>query len=400
MQISDKLNRVRVSGTVRLSQAARELRAAGREIIDLGEGEPDFDTPQLITEAAFEAARNGATRYTDVAGTAELRQAICRRFKAQNGLEYPPQQIIVGTGAKQLIFNALVATLDPGDEVIIPAPHWVSYPDMAVLADGAPVVAECSAQAGFKLTAEQLCGLITPKTRWLILNSPANPTGAVYSRAELARLADVLRKHPDVAIMCDDIYQEILFDNVEFTTMAQVAPDLFDRVLTVHGVSKSYAMTGWRIGYAGGPLDLIAAMTKLQGQSTTNASSLGQAAALAALEGPQEFLVEWRAAYLRRRDLVVAKLGNVEGLHFTAPQGAFYHFIDCSVLFGKVTPDGNQIKSDNDLSLYFLEEAGVSMVPGSEFGSPGHLRLCFAKSDEDLKRACEKIREAIGKLSG
>ena len=398
MQISDRLNRARVSGTVRLSQAARALREAGREIIDLGEGEPDFDTPSHIIEAAFAAARNGETRYTNVAGTTQLRVVIASQFRRQNSLDYDPDAIIVGTGAKQLIFNALLATLNPGDEVIIPAPHWVSYPDMVAIADGMPVIAECGADSGFKLDAEKLSRLITPKTRWLILNSPSNPTGAVYSAEELSTLADVLRTHPHVAVMCDDIYQEIVFDGVTFATMAEVAPDLGERVLTVHGVSKSYAMTGWRIGYAAGPRDLIAAMTKLQGQSTTNASSVGQAAALAALEGPQEFLTEWQTAYARRRDLVQARLVSIDGLAFTRPQGAFYHFVDCSGLLGKTGPDGGRIESDNDLSLYFLQDAGVSTVPGSEFGSPGHLRICFAKSDEELVNACARITEAIGRL--
>ena len=399
MQISDRLNRARVSGTVRLSQAARDLRAAGHEVIDLGEGEPDFDTPAHIVDAAFRAAREGATRYTDVAGTSELRRAVARRFRELYGLNCQPEDIIVGTGAKQLIFNALLATLDPGEEVIIPAPHWVSYPDMVTIAEGRPVVAQCGPQTGYKLTADTLASLLTPKTRWLILNSPCNPTGAVYSAQELALLASILRDHPQVAVMSDDIYREIVFDGA-FATMARVAPDLADRVLTVDGVSKSYAMTGWRIGYAAGPANLIAAMTKLQGQSTTNASSVSQAAALAALEGPQDFLADWTAAYDRRRDLIMQQLEGVDGLVFTRPQGAFYHFIECSGLLGRTDPHGQRIVTDNDLSLYLLENAGVSLVPGSEFGLPGHLRLCFAKSDQQLMRACRTIREAVESLSG
>ncbi|MDA1044015.1 MAG: pyridoxal phosphate-dependent aminotransferase, partial [Verrucomicrobia bacterium] len=322
MQISDKLNLARVSGTVRLSQAARELREAGRDIIDLGEGESDFDTPPHIVTAAFEAECAGATRYTNVAGTTELRDAVARYFRVQNGLDVAAEDVIVGTGAKQLIFNALMATLNPGDEVIVPAPYWVSYPDMVAIADGAPVIAPCRTDTGFKLTVDDLAARLTPKTRWLILNSPNNPSGAVYSRKELTALADVLRAHPDVAVMSDDIYQEIVFDDARFATMAQVAPDLAPRTLTVHGVSKSYAMTGWRIGFATGPRDLIAAMTKLQGQSTTNASSVSQAAAFAALEGPQDFLTNWVAAYRRRRDLVVAGLQGVAGLTFAPPEGA------------------------------------------------------------------------------
>lgn len=398
MQISDKINRARVSGTVRLSQAARDLREAGRDIIDLGEGEPDFDTPPHIVTAAFEAARAGATRYTNVAGTTELRAAVARRFRDHNGLDVATEDVIVGTGAKQLIFNALVASLNPGDEVIVPAPYWVSYPDMVAIADGIPVIVPCGAQAGFKLTADDLAAHLTPKTRWLILNSPGNPTGAVYSRDDLAALAEVLRAHPDVAVMSDDIYQEIVFDDARFATMAEVAPDLAPRTLTVHGVSKSYAMTGWRIGFAAGPRDLMAAMTKLQGQSTTNASSIGQAAALAALEGPQDFLTEWVAAYKRRRDLITSGLQGIDGLVFNRPDGAFYHFAGCAGLLSKTAPDGTRIATDNDLSLYLLETAGVSMVPGSEFGAPGHLRICFAKSEADLSKACERMREALGKL--
>lgn len=398
MQISHRISKARVSGTVRLSQAARSLREAGREIIDLGEGEPDFDTPSHITEAAFAAARNGATRYTNVAGTTELRKAVARHFADRNGIEVAPEDVIVGTGAKQLIFNALLCTLDPGDEAIIPAPYWVSYPDMVAIADGRAVIAECGAAQEFKLLPGQFAALVTERTRWLILNSPGNPTGAVYSADELLALAEVLRRHPHVAVLCDDIYQDILYDSVCFATMAQVAPDLRDRILTVGGVSKSYAMTGWRIGFATGPHDLIGAMTKLQGQSTTNASSIGQAAALAALVGKQDFLDTWRTAYARRRKLVADQLAEVPGFTFTTPQGAFYHFVGCHALLGLTTPEGARIATDNDLSLYFLEKAGVSMVPGSEFGAPGHLRICFAKSDADLEKACNRIGAAVKDL--
>lgn len=398
MQISDKISRARVSGTVRLSQAARTLREEGREIVDLGEGEPDFDTPAHITEAAFAAARNGATRYTNVAGTTELRNAAAAHFSRRSGLDILPDEVIVGTGAKQLIFNALVSTLNPGDEVIIPAPYWVSYPDMVAIADGRPVIVPCDAAQGFKLTPEQLRSVLTERTRWLILNSPSNPTGAVYSAAELAVLAEVLRSRPDVAVMSDDIYQDIIYEGV-FATMAQVAPDLKARILTVSGVSKSYAMTGWRIGFAAGPRDLIAAMTKLQGQSTTNASSIGQAAAVAALEGPQHFLQSWLAVYARRRALVAERLAPLRAFEFNPPAGAFYHFVGCTGLLGRASRQGVRIETDNDLSMYFLAEAGVSMVPGSEFGAPGHLRICFAKSDEDLVKACDRIRAAAEALS-
>ena len=395
MQISDRINRARVSATIRLSETARELQRAGHEIIDLAEGEPDFDTPYHITVAAFEAARRGATRYTDVAGTPELRDAVARHFKSRNGPDCKPNNVIVGTGAKQLIFNALMSSVNRGDEVIIPVPCWVSYADMAEIADGLPVLAKCGADTGFKLTDGGLEELITSRTRWLILNSPCNPTGIVYSRDELSALAVVLRRHPGVAVICDDIYQEIVFDGAAFATLAAVAPDLSDRILTVHGVSKTYAMTGWRIGYAAGPPDLISAMTKLQGQSTTNASSVSQAAALAALNGPQDFLVNWRAAYRRRRDLVVAQLAGIPGLEFTVPRGAFYHFADCSGLLGKATPAGRCTRTDEDLSLYLLESAGVATVPGTAFAAPGHVRLCFARSEDQLAQACGRIRKGV-----
>jgi len=399
MQINDRLRRARVSGTIRLAQAARALQEAGRKVIDLGEGEPDFDTPSHIIDAAFDAARHGATRYTNVAGTTALRQVIAQRFTQKNAIDSVPESIIVGSGAKQLIFNALVATLEPGDEVVVPVPHWVSYPDMVVIAGGVPVLVDCPAAEGFRLTPERLAAAITPRTRWLILNSPSNPTGAVLSADELSALAEVLRGAPQVAVLSDDIYQDILFDNVGFASMAEVAPDLRDRTLTVDGVSKSYAMTGWRIGYATGPADLIAAMTKLQGQSTTNACSVSQAAALAALEGPQDCIADWRAAYARRRDLVATALGDVPGLVFHQPQGAFYHFIGCADLLGRRTPGGVMLNTDNDLSLHLLESAGVCLVPGYEFGAPGHLRLCFAKSEADLDRACAAVRTALAALT-
>ena len=398
MQLSKKVQKARVSGTVKLAQLARDLKDAGRDIIELGEGEPDFDTPEFVTDAAFAAAKAGATRYTAVAGTTELRQAICNKFRAQNAISYTPDEVIVGTGAKQLIFNALMASLNPGDEVIVPAPYWVSYPDMVRISDGTPVVVPCSAEDGFKLSAKALRAAITGNTRWLILNSPGNPTGAVYSADDLRALADVLREHRDVALMCDDIYEAIVFDTAIFATMVEVAPDLKDRVLTVNGVSKSYAMTGWRIGYAGGPQDLIAAMTKLQGQSTTNPSSVGQAAALAALTGPQDYLSDWNSAYARRRDLVRDALSVVDGLAMNQPDGAFYHFIACGALTKKTTPGGKILSSDNDLSSYLLQDAGVALVPGSEFGAPGHLRLCFAKSDDALAEACARISKAVGQL--
>lgn len=399
MQISDRIGRARVSGTVKLAQQARDLEEAGADIIQLAEGEPEYDTPRHIIDAAFEAARQGDTRYTAVAGTTALRTAVSKKFQRDNAVTYEPGQIIVGTGAKQLIFNALLATLDPADEVIIPAPYWVSYPDMVKIADGVPVIVDCPASRAFKITADDLDNAMTEKTRWLLLNSPCNPTGAVYSADELCALAEVMRDHPQVAIMCDDIYEKIVFDDARFATMAEVAPDLFDRILTVNGVSKSYAMTGWRIGYAGGPADLIEAMTKLQGQSTTNPSSVGQAAALAALNGQQEFLDEWLARYRVHRDLVFGRMTRIPGLSLRQPAGAFYHFIGCSELLGRRTQDGSIFQADTDVSEYLLRVAGVGLVPGSEFGAPGYLRLCFAKSKDELKAACDRIEEAIDKLS-
>lgn len=399
MQISDRLGRARVSGTVKLAQQARDLEAAGKTIIELAEGEPEHDTPPHIIEAAFEAARRGDTRYTAVAGTTALREAVLEKFERDNKVAYDVDQIIVGTGAKQLIFNALLATLNPADEVIIPAPYWVSYPDIVKIAGGIPVIVDCPAHQAFKITADDLEKAITPKTRWLLLNSPCNPSGAVYSGDELRALADVLRGHPQVAIMCDDIYEKIVFDGHDFATMAEVAPDLFDRALTVNGVSKSYAMTGWRIGYAGGPIDLVKAMTKLQGQSTTNPSSIGQAAARAALSGPQELLDQWLTGYWSHRDLVAQRITTIDGLSLHQPAGAFYHFIDCSELIGRRSPDGSVLEADADITGFLLQVAGVGLVPGSEFGAPGYLRLCFAKSETELIKACDLIEQAIDNLS-
>lgn len=398
VQLSEKIKSVRVSGTVKLSQMARDLKSAGRDIIELSEGEPDFDTPRYVIDAAHQAAVSGQTRYTAVAGTLPLRRAICEKFSRDNAITFQPGEIIVGTGAKQLIFNALLATMNPGDEAIIPAPYWVSYPDMVKIADGVPVIVECGPEQGFKISAKALENAITERTRWLILNSPGNPSGSVYSTSELAGLAEVLRRHPEVSVISDDIYEAIIFDGHEFATMASVAPDLTDRILTVNGVSKSYAMTGWRIGYAGGPADLIGAMTKLQGQSTTNPSSVGQAAALAALDGPQDFLTVWLNAYSHRRELVRSRLEGVHGLTLQLPQGAFYHFVGCSGLYGRRTPAGDSLTSDTDFSGYLINHAGVALVPGSEFGCPGYVRLCFAKSEHELAEACKRIRDAVSDL--
>lgn len=398
MQISQRLRQTRVSGTVRLAEMARARAASGASVIDLAEGEPDFDTPPHVIEAAHRAALAGQTRYTSVAGTSELREAVTEKFRRENGLTCTADQVIVGTGAKQLIFNALLASLDDGDEVVVPAPYWVSYPEMAKIAGGTPITPRCNGD-GFKLTPEALQAALTERTRWLILNSPCNPTGAVYSAAELDALADVLRQHNQVAVICDDIYEKIIYGTEAFATMAKVAPDLAERTLTVNGVSKSHGMTGWRIGFATGPADLIDAMTKLQGQSTTNASSIAQAAALAALTGPQGHIADWAHAYTRRRGLVIEALGRMSGFVVRPPDGAFYVFPECTALLDRTTPAGTVIDSDTALSEYLLETAGVAVVPGSEFGSPGHLRLCFAKSDADLTRACAAINEALAALT-
>lgn len=398
LKISERISRAPESGTVKLSQIARDLKATGREVFELGEGEPDFDTPPHVVEAAHKAALQGQTRYTSVGGTPELRAAAAEKLRIENSLQCGPASVVVGTGAKQLIFNALLATLDPGDEVVIPAPYWVSYPGMVRIADGTPVIVACEVAAGFKLRPEALASAIGPRTRWVILNSPGNPSGAVYSIEELAALAEVVRGHPGVCVISDDIYEKIVFGQARFATMAEAAPDLMDRILTVNGVSKSHAMTGWRIGYAAGPPDLIAAMVKLQGQSTTNASSVGQAAALAALTGPQDFLATWRDAYERRRDLVHSILSRISGLSLSQPDGAFYHFVNCGELLGATAPDGTALEDDAGFCRHLLAAAGVAVVPGSEFGTPGHFRLCFAKSDDLLERACLRIQEVVSQL--
>ena len=395
MQISNRLLQARESGTVRLSQQVRDLKASGKEIYGLAEGEPDFDTPGFVIEAAFEAARQGQTRYTAVAGIPELREAVAAKFRAENNIACEAQNVIVGTGGKQLIFNALLSTLNPGDEVVIPAPYWVSYPDIVSIADGEAVIVDCPKERGFKITAWDCAREFNRRTRWLLLNSPNNPTGAVYSRSELEEIARVLRDWPRIYVMCDDIYEKILFGDQGFVTMSEVAPDLNERVLTVNGVSKAYAMTGWRLGYGAGPPGLIAAMTKLQGQSTTNASSVGQAAALAALTGPQDYLDDWLATYERRCKAVGFALSTVKGLEINWPKGAFYHFVGCANLLGRRTPNGSEITSDVDLCAYLLQKAGVAVVPGSAFGCPGYFRLCFAKSDRVLERACMEIAAAV-----
>jgi aspartate aminotransferase len=396
--IADRIDRIKPSPTVAAGQKARELREAGRDIISLDAGEPDFDTPDSIKDAAIAAIRAGQTKYTAVDGTPALKEAIVAKFKRENGLDYTTAQINVGVGGKHVLFNALMATLNPVDEVIVPAPYWVSYPDMAILADGKPVFVECSAENGFKLQPEDLERAITAKTKWLVLNSPSNPTGAAYTRDELKALADVLLRHPQVYILNDDMYEHLIYDGFVFTTIAQVEPALFDRTLTVNGVSKAYAMTGWRIGYAGGPVNLIKAMAKIQSQSTTNPSSISQAAAVAALNGPQDFIKQRAAVFQDRRDLVVGMLNQANGITCHRPEGAFYVFPSCAGTIGKKTPGGKIIETDQDFGSYLLEDAGVSVVFGAAFGLSPFFRISYATSTQALEEACRRIQKACGDL--
>ncbi|MDH5489472.1 MAG: pyridoxal phosphate-dependent aminotransferase, partial [Rhodospirillaceae bacterium] len=364
----------------------------------LGAGEPDFDTPEHIKAAAKAAIDAGATKYTAVAGTKELRDAICAKLKRDNGLEYTPEQITVGCGGKQTIYNALIATLDPGDEVIIPAPYWVSYPDITLLAEGTPVFVDCPVEDNFKLKPKALEAAITPKTKWLILNSPSNPTGAAYSRAEMKALTDVLMKHPHVWVMTDDMYEFIVYDDFEFVTPAQVEPGLMNRTLTLNGVSKAYAMTGWRVGYAAGPLEIIKAMNKVQSQSTTHTASVSQAAAVEALNGDHSFLAERNAIFKERRDIVVEMLNKAQGLTCAIPEGAFYVYPSCAGVIGKKTPDGKEIKTDEDFVTYLLEAEGVAAVHGEAFGLSPYFRVSYATSTENLVEACTRIQRACAAL--
>ena len=396
--LAQSLGRVKPSPTIAVSTRARELKAEGRDVIGLGAGEPDFDTPDSIKEAAIKAMWAGDTKYTAVDGTPALKAAIVEKFKRENGLDYVPEQITVGAGGKQVIFNALMATLDPGDEVIVPAPYWVSYPDMVLLCGGTPVSVICPASASFKLQPDALAAAITPKTKWLILNSPNNPTGAAYSRDELKALTDVLVGHPHVHILTDDMYEHLSYDGFAFTTVAQVEPRLYDRTLTMNGVSKAYAMTGWRIGYAGGSRELIKAIAKVQSQSTSNPSSIGQAAAVAALSGPQDFIPERAKVFQERRDLVVSMLNQATGIECHRPEGAFYVFPSCAGCIGKTTPDGKTIADDEEFVTYLLESEGVAVVQGSAFGLAPFFRVSYATSTEALKEACARIQRACANL--
>ena len=396
--IAKRLSRVQPSATVAVSTKANELKAAGYDVIGLGAGEPDFDTPAHIIQAAKDAMDRGETRYTAVPGTPELRQAICDKFKRDNGLIYTPDQIQVATGGKQNIYNAMVATLDPGDEVIIPAPYWVSYPDITLLCGGEPVIVPCTIDNNFKLTAQDLEAAITPKSKWLILNSPSNPTGAAYSADDLKALAGVLMRHPHVWVMTDDMYEHLIYDGFQFATIAQVEPGLMDRTLTLNGVSKAYCMTGWRIGYAAGPLDVIKAMNKVQSQSTTNASSISQAAAVAALNGPHDFIAEHNKEFVGRRDLVVSMLNQAAGVTCATPEGAFYVYPGIAGLIGKKTPEGKTIETDEDFVTYILESEGVAAVHGAAFGLSPYLRISYATSTELLTDACQRIQRACAAL--
>ena len=399
MQLSKKMSNISPSGTVVLAQKARQLKAQGKDIIELGEGEPDFNTPEFIIRYAYQSAQNGATKYTSVSGTPELKNKIAQKFRKENKINYNDSQIVVGAGAKQLIFNAFFSSINKGDEVIIPSPYWVSYPEMVKIADGTPIILNCDLKNNFKISIRDLVKVINSKTKWLILNSPGNPSGAVYSWEELLALSKVLINYPQINILCDDIYEKIIFDGKKFHTLAEVAPELIDRILTVNGFSKSYAMTGWRIGYAAGSPELIEAMIKLQGQSTTNASSIGQEAAIAALDSDQIFLKQWLSRYTKRRDIVSNGLENSFKDSFNNPEGAFYHFISCQSLIGKKINGSDTINSDSDFCKFLLEKFGVAVVPGSEFGTPGYFRLCFAKSENDLKNACERINKFLELLN-
>ncbi|WP_237153651.1 pyridoxal phosphate-dependent aminotransferase [Oryzibacter oryziterrae] len=396
--LAESLSRVKPSATIAVTNKARELKAAGRDVIGLGAGEPDFDTPANIKEAAIKAINEGKTKYTAVDGIPELKAAICAKFKRENGLDYKPNQITVGTGGKQVLYNALMATLNPGDEVLIPTPYWVSYPDMVLLAGGTPTFVEATLESNFKVTAEALDKAITPKTKWFIFNSPSNPSGAAYSHDELKALTDVLVKHPHVWVMTDDMYEHLVYDDFKFATPAEVEPKLYDRTLTVNGVSKAYCMTGWRIGYAAGPAELIKAMAVIQSQSTSNPSSIAQYAAVEALNGPQDFIPANNKVFKERRDLVVSMLNQAKGLKCPTPEGAFYVYPSCAGLIGKKTPAGKVIASDDDFVSELLEAEGVAVVQGSAFGLGPNFRISYATATKDLEEACIRIQRFCASL--
>jgi aspartate aminotransferase len=396
--ISDSLNRIQPSATIAISNKAMQLKADGMDVIGLAAGEPDFDTPQNIKDAAIRAIQAGKTKYTPVDGIPELKKAIVDKFKRENNLDYKVSQVSVGSGGKQVLFNALMATVNPGDEVIVPAPYWVSYPDIVMLAGGTPVFVEGKVENGFKLQAADLDKAITPKTKWLILNSPSNPSGAAYSRAELKALTDVLLKHPHVWVLTDDMYEHLVYDEFAFTTPAQVEPKLYDRTLTMNGVSKSYCMTGWRIGYGAGPEQLIKAMSKLQSQSTSNPSSIAQWAAVEALNGPQDFIAKNNEVFKQRRDLVVSMLNQAKGLSCPTPEGAFYVYPSCLGCIGKTAPSGNVIHNDEEFVTELLAAEGVAAVHGAAFGMSPFFRISYATATETLEDACRRIQRFCGNL--
>ncbi len=397
--LADSLKRIKPSPTIAVTDKARALKAAGRNVIGLGAGEPDFDTPDNIKEAAIKAIREGrASKYTNVDGIPELKAAIAAKFKRENGLDYKPSQITVGTGGKQVLYNAFMATLNPGDEVIIPAPYWVSYPDMVMLAGGTPVEVVCTMESGFKISAAQLEKAITPKTKWFLLNSPSNPTGGAYTQAELKALTDVLVRHPHVHVMTDDMYEHLVYDDFKFFTPAQVEPKLYERTLTINGTSKAYCMTGWRIGYAGGPEPLIKAMAMLQSQSTSNPAAVSQWAAVEALNGPQDFIAKHNVIFKERRDLVVSMLNQANGIKCPTPEGAFYVYPSCAGTIGKSTPGGKKIATDEDFVTELLEAEGVAVVQGTAFGLGPAFRISYATKTSDLEDACQRIQRFCGNL--
>ena len=392
--LASRLNRIQPSPTIAMSIKARELKAEGKNIIELAAGEPDFPTPSHIIKAAEDAMGRGETKYTDPDGTPELKQAVCEKFKRDNNLDYVKSQVTIGTGGKQVLYNALMATLNAGDEVIIPAPYWVSYPDMVLLAEGTPKIVECPLDKSFILQPEDLERAITPKTKWIILNSPSNPTGSGYTWEDLKKLTDILLQHPNVWVMTDDMYEHLVYDDFKFCTPAQVEPELYSRTLTVNGMSKAFCMTGWRIGYAAGPENLITAIRKIQSQSTSNPSSISQAASVAALNGPMDFLAKNNDVFKQRRDLVCSMLNQAKGITCPTPDGAFYVYPSCAGLIGKKTPDGKVLKTDEDVVTYLLETEGIAAVHGAAFGLSPHFRISYATSTEALEDACQRIQRA------
>ena len=396
--LAERLSRIKPSPTMAVTALAEDLKRAGKDVIGLGAGEPDFDTPQFIKDAAVKAMNEGKTKYAPPAGLFELREAACRKFKRENNLTYTPDQICVGTGGKQIIFNAMFATLSPGDEVIVPAPYWVSYTDIAVMAEGVPVIVQATEANDFKITAAQLEAAITPKTKWFVLNSPSNPTGAAYSRDELKALAAVLMKHPQVYVFADDIYEHIIYDDFKFYSIAEVEPGLMSRTLTMNGVSKAYCMTGWRVGFAGGPKDLIKGINTVQSQNCSSTSTISQWAAAAALDGDQSFIAKNVAMFKERRDLCVSMLNQAKGLTCATPPGAFYVYPSCAGTIGKQTPDGRKIGNDEDFVKYLLETEGVAVVQGDAFGLSPYFRISYAAATEVLEDACSRIQRACASL--